>query len=226
MNVKQEEYLPLAKDLYQSFQRDFNDFMAEDHNYTPAYLKLFNAKIEEVEQSEQRDSALIQQKQTTRALYLLGDQLRLPLKKLHLRIQRAEVPTNLAAEISKDIRTRNFEGVANKIQRLLPILAGNVSQMKAAGMKDEVIGLLEKARVEIEAKANDQTQLMKKVSGDGNITRNLYKELYTFIRRICEDGKLMYEGTQKADEYTLKKMIGRLHKNAGKDNTENPESEK
>lgn len=226
MNVKQEEYLPLAKDLYQSFQRDFNDFMAEDHNYTQAYKDLFSAKIQEVEQSERRDSALIQQKQTTRTLYLLGDQLRLPLKKLHLRIQRAEVATDLASEISKDIRTRNFEGVADKLQRLIHILSDNASKMQDAGMKNDVIALLQDARVEIAEKANDQTQLMKEVSGGGDHTRSLYKELYIFIRHICEDGKLIYEGTQKADEYTIKKMIGRLHRNAGKDNTENPESEK
>lgn len=226
MYVKNEECLPLAKDLYQSFQRDFNDFKAEDHNYTPAYLNLFNAKIEEVDQSEERDSVLVQQKQTTRELYLLGDQLRLPLKKLHLRIQRAKVPTNLAADISKDIRARNFEGVASKIQRLLQVLAGNMSQLQAAGMKDGVISMLQSARVEIAEKADRQTQLMKEASGNGNSTRNLYKELYAFIRHICEDGKLIYQGTQKADEYTLKKMIGRLHKNPGKDDRENPESQK
>lgn len=226
MNVKQEEYLPLAKDLYQSFQRDFNDFMAEDHNYTQSYKDLFNAKILEVEQSEYSDSTLIQQKQATRELYLLGDQLRLPLKKLHLRIQRAEVPTNLASEISKDIRTRNFEGVADKLQRLIQILSDNASKMQNAGMKNDVVTLLQDARVEIAGKANDQTQLIKKVSGGVDNNRNLYKELYTFVSHICEDGKLMYEGTQKADEYTIKKMIARLHKNAAKGNDENVESKK
>lgn len=226
MYVKNEECLPLAKDLYQSFQRDFNDFMAEDHNYTTAYLKFFDAKIDEVEQSEQRDSALIQQKQTTRALYLLGDQIRLPLKKLNLRIKRAKLPTSLVTDISADIRDRNFEGVADKLQRLIQILSDNAEMMQAAGMKDDVILLLKEARVEIAQKADEQTQMMKEVSGKTDGTRHLYKELEAVIRHICEDGKLMYEGTQKADEYTIKKMLSRLHRNAGKENTKNPESEK
>lgn len=226
MYVKKEEYLPLAKDLYQSFQRDFNDFKAEDHNYTPAYLKLFNSKIEEVEQSEQRDSALIQQKQITRELYLLGDQIRLPLKKLHLRIKRAKLPTNLVTEISSDIRNRNFEGVADKLQRLIQILSDNAEKMQAAGMKEDAVLLLAEARVGIALKADDQTQMMKKVSGKTEGTNHLYKELEAFIRHICEDGKLIYEGTQKADEYILKKMIGRLHKNTGKSDGDDSELQK
>ncbi len=226
MYVKQEECLPLAKDLYQSFQRDFNDFMAEDHNYTQAYKDLFNAKINEVEQQEFNNSILTRQKQTTRELYFLGDQIRLPLKKLNLRIKRAKLPTNLVTDISADIRNRNFEGVADKLQRLIQILSDNASQMQAAGMKNDVVLLLKEARVEIAEKADLQTQMMKEVSGKSDETHHLYKELEAFIRHICEDGKLIYEGTQKADEYTIKKMIGRLHKNAGKSNDENVESQK
>jgi methyl-accepting chemotaxis protein len=226
MYVKQEECLPLAKDLYQSFQRDFNDFMAEDHNYTQAYKDLFSAKIDEVEQQEFNNSVLTRQKQATRELYLLGDQIRLPLKKLNVRIKRAKLPTDLVTDISADIRNRNFEGVADKLQRLIQILSDNASQMQAAGMKNDIVLLLKEARVEIAEKADMQTQMMKEVSGKSDETRHLYKELEAFIRHICEDGKLMYEGTQKADEYTIKKMIGRLHKKGGKGNDENVESQK
>ena len=76
MYIKQEEYLPLAKDLMASFNRDLTDFENEDHNYSQTYKDAFQAKITEVEQKEASNTALVQQKQITQDLYFLGENLK------------------------------------------------------------------------------------------------------------------------------------------------------
>lgn len=224
MNIRQEEYLPLAKDLFQSFSRDLSDFTAEDHNYTPQYKDLFWAKIQEVETKEQQDSTLVQQKKVTQELYLAGDNLRLPLKKLNLRIQRSGIPTTLVSDIIKNIRRRNFEGVSDQLTKLIQVVSENSVALQAKGMKGSLPAELQVAQTAIAAKADEQTQMMKKVSGTINTNNQLYKELYAFVTNICEDGKLIYEGTQKVEEYTLRKMLNRMHKSI--ENTDKVQEEK
>lgn len=213
MYIKQEEYLPLAKDLMASFNRDLTDFENEDHNYSQTYKDAFQAKITEVEQKEASNTALVQQKQITQDLYLLGENLKKPLKSLRIRIERAAIPTKLTVQILKDIKSRNFEGVSEKLGNLISLVDNNSAALEAKGMKNTVPQDLQNAQTNIAAKADEQTQLMKKVASIVNSNNELYDQLYQFISEICEDGKLIYEGEQKADEYTIKKMLAKLHAN-------------
>lgn len=213
MYIKQEEYLPLAKDLMASFNRDLTDFENEDHNYSQTYKDAFQAKITEVEQKEASNTALVQQKQITQDLYLLGENLKKPLKSLRIRIERAAIPTKLTVQILKDIKSRNFEGVSEKLGNLISLVDSNSAALEAKGMKNTVPQDLHNAQTNIAAKADEQTQLMKKVASIVNSNNELYDQLYQFISEICEDGKLIYEGEQKADEYTIKKMLAKLHAN-------------
>lgn len=213
MYIKHEEYLPLAKDLMASFSRDLADFTDEDHNYTQTYADDFQAKITETEQKETSNTALVQQKQITQDLYLLGENLKKPLKSLRIRIERAGIPTKLTVQVLKDIKNRNFEGVSAKLADLISLVNNNSAILQTKGMKNTLPQDLQDAQTAIAAKADEQTQLMKKVAGIADTNKVLYEELYQYISEICEDGKLIYEGEQKADEYTIKKMLAKLHAN-------------
>ncbi|MCY0977036.1 hypothetical protein PGH12_07740 [Chryseobacterium wangxinyae] len=213
MYIKQEEYLPLAKDVMASFSRDLADFADEDHNYTQAYLDAFQAKIIETEQKEASNTALVQQKQITQTLYLLGENLKRPLKSLRIRIERAEIPTKLTVQVLKDVKNRNFEGVSAKLADLVSLVNSNSTALQTKGMKSTLPQELQDAQISIAAKADEQSQMMKSVAGTIDVNNELYKALYNYISEICEDGKLIYEGEQKADEYTIKKMLTKLHAN-------------
>ncbi len=213
MYIKQEEYLPLAKDLKVSFSRDLADFENEDHNYSQAYVDAFQAKITEIEQKEASNTALVQQKKITQELYLLGENLKKPLKSLRIRIERSDIPSNLTVKILKDIKTRNFEGVTQKLGDLVSLTNTNSAVLQTKGMKSTVPQNLQDVQTAIAAKADEQTQLMKKVASIADSNKNLYDALYKFISEICEDGKLIFESEQKAEEYTIKKMLAKLHTN-------------
>jgi hypothetical protein len=223
MYIKQEEYLPLAKDLMASFNRDLADFTNEDHNYTKTYIDAFQAKITETEQKETSNTTLVQQKQITQDLYLLGENLKRPLKSLRIRIERAGIPTKLTVQVLKDVKNRNFEGVSAKLGDLVSLVNNNSTVLQTKGMKSTMPQDLQDAQTAIAAKADEQTQLMKKVAGTIDVNNVLYDELYNYISEICEDGKLIYEGEQKADEYTIKKMLAKLHANTIKPVQEKPE---
>ncbi|WBV53380.1 hypothetical protein [Chryseobacterium gambrini] len=211
MYIKQEEYLPLAKDLIASFSRDLLLFAEEDHNYTQAYKDAFQSKITEVEQKEASNTALVQQKQATQALYLLGEDLKKPLKSLRIRIERAGIPTNLTTQILTDIKKRNFEGVGSKLTDLISLVNAHLTLLQDKGMKSTIPQDLQDFQLAIAAKADEQTQLMKKVAGIIGTQKELYDGLYKYISEICEDGKLIFEGQQKADEYIIKRMLAKLH---------------
>ncbi|GAA5085977.1 hypothetical protein GCM10023210_07330 [Chryseobacterium ginsengisoli] len=211
MYIKQEEYLPLAKDLMASFSRDLIYFTEEDHNYTQAYKDAFQAKITEIEQKEASSTTLVQQKQATQNLYLLGEELKKPLKSLRIRIERADIPTRITTEILKDIKNRNFEGVGNKLLDLISLVNANTVVLQEKGMKSTLSQDLQNFQLVIAAKADEQTQLMKKVTSIVGIHKELYESLYKYISEICEDGKLIFEGEQKADEYIIRKMLAKLH---------------
>lgn len=222
MYIKQEEYLPLAKDLMASFSRDLTHFTEEDHNYTQAYKDAFQARITKVEQKEASNTTLVQQKQATQALYLLGEDLKKPLKSLRIRIERANIPTRITTEILKDIKNRNFEGVGNKLLDLISLVNANTVALQEKGMKSTLPQDLQNFQLTIAAKADEQTQLMKKVTSIVGIHKELYEGLYKYISEICEDGKLIFEGEQKAEEYIIRKMLAKLHIDKTK-NTEEKE---
>ena len=190
-----------------------NQHLVWFYNYTQLYKDAFQAKISEIENKEASDTALVQQKQMTQDLYLLGENFRKPLKSLRIRIERSGIPSNLTVKILKDIKVRNFEGVSQKLGDLVSLVTENSVTLQSKGMKDSMLQDLQNLRTAIAAKADQQTQLMKKVASIVANNKGLYDELYQFISEICEDGKLIFEDEQKAEEYTIKKMLAKLHAN-------------
>ena len=128
-------------------------------------------------------------------------------------MREQKFPPNLPCRLLKDINSRNFKGVSEKLGNLISLVDNHSAALEAKGMKNTVPQDLQNVQTNIAAKADEQTQLMKKVASMVDSNKELYSELYQFISEICEDGKLIYEGEQKADEYTIKKMLAKLHAN-------------
>ena len=63
----------------------------------------------------------------------------------------------------------------------------------------------------ITAKSNEQTFLQQQRKVFTSINKGLYKELYVYISEVAKMGKIIFQGEQKASEYTIQKLINMVN---------------
>ncbi|MFY7847396.1 hypothetical protein [Chryseobacterium gambrini] len=93
------------------------------------------------------------------------------------------------------------------------------------GMKADTVTVLENAFAAITAKSNEQTSFQQQRKAFTSENKGLYKELYTYISEVAKLGKIIFQGEQKASEYTLENLIAMVHSSKG-NNGGNPAQEK
>ncbi|NJM79156.1 MAG: hypothetical protein HC854_05025 [Flavobacterium sp.] len=222
MRIKQEEFVPLADMLYDSFKRDQVEIETENSFYSATFLNSFKEVIEKVRELEKADTLLTQQKTITRELYVTADSLKRPLNLFAIVLKKANLPTTLVPEIISKLRSRNIEGALIQIKALSQTIESNKEILLAKAMNPTFPALLATTFTTLTEKSNLQTSIIKQRSllTDGNLTS--YNTLYTdYIADICAIGKAYYQGTAKAKEYTITNMLKRLHvKNSNKDDKE------
>ncbi|MFY7814629.1 MAG: hypothetical protein ACOVRK_05485, partial [Chryseobacterium taeanense] len=145
MKLQKEEYVPMADVLLRSLARDLPVFEAENHLFNSGYLQAMQNKTDEVRAKEAADLVLVQQKQSTEDLYILGDQLSKPLKILNMVIKKANVKTSLATDVLNKIKKRNFEGALMSLNSLKQIVSAQSALLQTNGMKADKLTTLEDA---------------------------------------------------------------------------------
>ncbi|WP_374458658.1 hypothetical protein [Chryseobacterium taeanense] len=211
MKLQKEEYVPMADVLLRSLARDLPVFEAENHLFNSGYLQAMQNKTDEVRAKEAADLVLVQQKQSTEDLYILGDQLSKPLKILNMVIKKANVKTSLATDVLNKIKKRNFEGALMSLNSLKQIVSAQSALLQANGMKADMLTTLEDAFTAITAKSNEQTAFQQQRKAFTSTNNHLYKELYRYISEVAQLGKIIFSGEQKASEYTIDHILPMLH---------------
>lgn len=154
---------------------------------------------------------LIKQKQTTQELYILGNELNKPMKLLNLVFAKAGLRTSLASDVLKKIRKRNFEGTLQTLKSLKEVVTENSDLLIFKGMKANTITMLENSFDTITSKSNAQTGYQQQRKASTSANKGLYKELYVYISEVAKLGKIIFQGEQKASEYTIDDLIALLH---------------
>lgn len=215
MKLQQEEYVPMADVLLRSFSRDLSVFEAENHLFNSEYLQAMQNKTDEVRAKESSDLVLVQQKQCTSDLYILGDQVGKPLRILNVVLKKANVKTPLATDVRNKIKKRNFEGALLSLASLRQIVSAQSALLQANGMKADVPAILEEAFTAMTAKSNEQTAFQQQRKAFTSTNKKLYKELYKYISEVAGLGKIIFSGEQKASEYTIDHILAMLHVSRG-----------
>ncbi|WP_042722601.1 hypothetical protein [Flavobacterium sp. B17] len=219
MKLQKEEYVPMADVLLRSLARDLSVFEAENHLFNSGYLQAMQSKTDEVRAKEAADLVLVQQKQSTEDLYILGNQLSKPLKILNMVIKKANVKTSLATDVLNKIKKRNFEGALMSLNSLKQIVSAQSALLQAKGMKADMLTTLEDAFTAITAKSNEQTAFQQQRKAFTSTNNHLYKELYQYISEVAQLGKIIFSGEQKASEYTIDRILAMLHSSKGDSST-------
>ena len=215
MSIKHEEMVPLADMVWASFKRDQVELEAENSTLTPEYLNDFKVMTDEVRDLEQSDSMSITLKTITGQLYLVGDGMRKDLKLFQKVIKKSKLDTNIVTVLLKNINKRNMEGALVNIKSTEQIVAANSALLTSKGMKAAFPTFLTDNFAAITTLSNQQNEIMKQRKQLTEDNHGSYKALNTFITDVCGIGKTVYEGKIKADEYTITKLLTKLHSSGG-----------
>jgi hypothetical protein len=216
MGILKEEYVPIADALLNSFSRDLNIFEAENHLYNATYLSAMQNKTNEVRAKETGDAVLLLQKKTTQELYTLGSELSKPMKLLNIVFDKAKIKTTLPSDVIKKVNKRNFEGVLSSLSSLRDVIASQSALLTSSGMKPDTETFIQNIFNAITAKSNEQSAYQQQRKAFTSANKGLYKELYVYISEVARMGKIIFQGDQKASEYTLENLIALV--NSSKNN--------
>lgn len=217
MGLLKEEYVPVADVLLNSLTRDLNSFQSENHLFNSDYLAGMQNKTDELRAKETGDALLVMQKQTTQDLYALGNDINKPIKLLNLVLSKSNIETSLGSNVLKKIKKRNFEGVLQDLKGLKEVISSQSSLLISNGMKADTENVLETAFNAITAKSNEQTTFRQQRKAFTSANKGLYKEVYQYISDVAKLGKIIFQGEQKASEYTIDNLIALVNvsKNGG-----------
>lgn len=207
MGILKEEYVPIADALLNSFSRDLNLFEAENHLYNAAYLSAMQNKTNEVRVKETGDAVLLLQKKTTQELYVLGSELAKPMKLLNIVFEKAGLKITLPSEVIKKVNKRNFEGLLSSLSSLKDVIASQSALLISSGMKPDTEKFIQNTFDAITAKSNEQSTYQQQRKAFTSANKGLYKELYVYISEVARMGKIIFQGEQKASEYTLENLV-------------------
>lgn len=211
MGILKEEYVPIADALLASFRRDLPQLEAENHLYNADYLLAMQNKTDEVRAKETGDATLAQQKMATKELYTLGNNLVKPMRLLNLVFDKAGMENSLASDVLKKVKNRNFEGTLLCLKSLKEVVTAHSALLTAAGMKADTETMLQDAFDAITAKSNEQSSLQQQRKAFSSENQGLYRELYSYISQVAKLGKIVFQGEQKASEYTIDSLIAMVN---------------
>ena len=130
-------------------------------------------------------------------------------------LSKANVKTTLASDVLKKIRKRNFEGALLSLKSLKQVVSAQSALLIANGMKADTETMLQNAFNNITAKSNEQTGFQQQRKAFTSANKDLYKELYVYVSEVAKMGKIIFQGEQKASEYTIDNLIAMVHVSRG-----------
>jgi hypothetical protein len=205
-----EEYLPGALFIKTSFIRDRQELVTRFAEYTPEYLVGFEAQITTVKQIQGALVLTEAQKQATVNLYLKADSVNVEFNFLSSYFKKCNLDTKILSQVKKDLTVRNIEGANAKITGVIQLIEVNAAALISKGMGANFAVALAADRDYLEQMNVLQNQVKNQVSDLYTTNKAEYDALYGYIAEIANDGKIMYKGTPKANEYTITKIIERM----------------
>lgn len=210
VRIRKEEYTPLGDFVLTSFSRDLGVISGRFIKLNAAYRTLFEAKLAEC---KALDSVLLlteEQKVATKNLYDEADALNDELTFLNSFIGDAGLNKGLVTDLKKDIDTHNIEGAVFKIEGVRQYVVANAAALVAEGMVADYADTLAAHGVSLAAKNKTQTDLMKNKGTLSAANIVTYDELYAFIVKVCEKGKLVFRNTVVEKEYSITWNISKM----------------
>lgn len=212
MKIKNQDMLPLADMVMESFKRDQAAFEAENKKYNVTFLNAFISQIEVLDKMEQAEALLTEQKKVTKEINGFIDTLYKPLKFLGVSMEDAKLPTKICQETIDSLRRRDMEASIDHLKSLLQIVNTNLDALTLEGMNPDTPSFLENNLKDIITKSTLQNKLKQKHQLACSTNTGSYSGLYTtYIAPICKLGKVIFFKDPKIKEYTVSELLKKVH---------------
>lgn len=208
--IKLEEYAALGDFIKASFVNDQAQFVTHFPKLDVGFLAQFEAKLQEIKTLESALLLTTEQKAATAQLYADATALNKELNFLNLYIKEASLSTTAVSALKKDLRSGNIEGALLKLESVKQFVVAHQTLLEAEGMPNNFATLLDQRKNSLMQNNALQNSYMnsRKQLTEQNTAK--YKELYSYISKIAQAGKLVFEGTTKKDEYVVNKIVNRM----------------
>ena len=208
--LRREEYTALGDFMLPSFVRDQATIVAMFPKFDTAFLTAFTTKLDFVKQLERSVVKTEEQKKVTISLYEDSTALNLELTVLSNYAADAGVNTTPISALKNDLRNRNIEGAIEKIAGVKQYVIQNQPELEAEGMNASFITRLDDYSSKISTKNALQNEYMNSLKQLTENNGKQYDELYSFMVKIANKGKLVFKDNVIKDEYSIRKNISRM----------------
>ena len=210
LKIRKEEYTALGDFVKASFVRDQAVILVRFTKLNAGFLADFTAKLEEVKILESGLVLTEEQKTATANLYAEASLLNKELNFLIRYIKEAELSSEAVTELKKDLTVNNIEGAILKIESVKQYVIAKLAVLESFGMSPTFVADLDAHKVSLSERNALQNSYMNSRKQLTEANKVKYKELYVFITKIINAGKLVFDGTATRDEYTITKVVSRM----------------
>ena len=210
LKIRKEEYTTLGDFVKTSFVRDQAVILLRFTKLDAEFLANFTAKLEEVKTLESGLVLSEEQKAATSWLYAEAAILNKELNFLIRYIKEAGLSSQAVSDLKKDLIVNNIEGAILKIESVKQYVIANSVALEALGMSMTFVDDLEAHKVSLTERNALQNSYMNSRKQLTEINKSKYKELYAFVTKITNAGKLVFDDTAVRDEYTITKVVSRM----------------
>jgi hypothetical protein len=210
LKIRKEEYTALADFVKVSFTRDQAAILARFPKLNAAFMNDFSTLLDEVKTLESGIVLTEEQKSITASLYTEASLLNKELNFLSNYIKSAGLSSSAVTELKNDLTKNNIEGAILKIESVKQYVIANEVALVDEGMASNFSTTLDNYKTSLSDKNTLQNNYMNSRKTLTETNKAKYNELYTYITKIAKSGKLVFDGTNVKDEYTITKTVGRM----------------
>ena len=219
--LRREEYTALGDFMLPSFERDQATIVAMFPKFDGAFLTSFTTKLDFVKQLESSVVKTELQKKVTVSLYEAATALNNELTVLSNYAADAGISTTPISALKRDLRSRNIEGAILNIEAVKQYIIQNKPELEAEGMNINFITKLDDYRNSLATKNALQNEYMNSLKQLTQTNSKHYDELYGFMVKIANKGKLVFKDSVVKDKYSIRKNISRMRVAKLKDTDKN-----
>lgn len=210
LRIRKEEYTALGDFVRVSFVRDQAVILSRFTKLNAGFLVDFTTKLEEIKVLESGLVLTEEQKAVTSKLYAEAAALNKELNFLIRYIKEVGLSSEAVTELKKDLISNNIEGAILKIESVKQYVIAKSAELEAIGMSATFAADLEGHRVSLSERNALQNSFMNSRKQLTETNKAKYNELYSYITKIINAGKLVFDGTATRDEYTITKVVSRM----------------
>lgn len=213
--IRLEEYSTLGDFIGKSYDRDLPIIVKRYPKLGKSFKDGFLEKLNEVKTLEGSLFITESKKKVTLLLYGIADDLNTELNFINSYLAEAGLDTKAVSALKKDLSKDNIEGAVLKIENIQQFLNKHSDVLVAEGMDKNFPGDLTEYKNKLEQLNVSQNEFMNSLKSLTKENRDKYKELYVFIAKIADAGKLIFADDVKKDEYVIKRVIARMRARSG-----------